>query len=427
MTLFPSIQKMRTWRLGPAAWLAAMLGLVLAAGIAIVGPARLIAQIEGERGIIPMARSTDIEVTGIEVNTTGRNGQEAREAGWKEAYKRAWAEIDGPAMPDGQLAAMVSAVVIEQEQIGPRRYIATLTVSFDRAKAGQYVGAGEDGAIVASSAPLLVIPVLYSGGVAQVFEVRTPWQRAWAEFRTGTTPIDYVRPVGAGGESLLLTAGQTQRRSRLWWRNVLDEFAAADVIMPLARLDHQWPGGPVRGVFTARYGPDNTFIESFALTARDDAAVPAMLAQAVARLDKIYARALAAGLLKPDPTLNTQRTELAPAVAAMIEAARRGAADNAPALTPTATASPGDTPAPAAQSISLTVQVPTPDARSVDTTVAVIRSAPGVQSAATTSIAIGGTSVVQVSFAGDADGLATALRARGWQVSVSGSVLSIRR
>ena len=82
--------------------------------------------------------------------------------------------------------------------------------------------------------------------------------RIWAEDRAGTSGVDYVRPVGAGGDSLLLTAGQPSRRSRAWWRNVLDQFGASDVIIPVARLERQWPGGPVRGTFTARYGPDNT-------------------------------------------------------------------------------------------------------------------------------------------------------------------------
>jgi len=401
--------------------------IVIAGAVAIVGPARLIAQIEGERGIIPMARSTDIEVSGIEVNVTGKNGQDARENGWKEAYKKAWAQLKGPNMPESAIEGMVSAVVIEREQIGPRRYIAKLTVSFDRGKAGQFVG-GKDGVVAAHSAPLLVIPVLYSGGVAQVFEVRGPWQRAWAEFRVGTSPIDYVRPTGAGGESLLITAGQVSRRSRLWWRNVLDEFGAADVIMPIARLEHQWPGGPVRGTFTARYGPDNTLLETFSMTAPNDDAVPAMLGRAVARLDQIYGRALDAGLLQPDQTLNAQRPTIDPAIAALIAAGR----SDAPAPPPTATSSSAttapnaSTPAPA-QSSSFTVQVATPDARSVDAALAGVRSAAGVESAATTSIAIGGTSVLRVSYAGDANALATALRARGWQVSVGGNTLSIRR
>jgi hypothetical protein len=428
MTLPPLSQAVRNYRPGPAAKLLGGLSLALAVGLAAIGPARLIAQIEGERGIIPMARSTDIEVSGVEVNATGRDGQEAREAGWREAYKKAWAKLNGPDMPDSQIGSMVSAIVIEREQVGPRRYIATLTVSFDRGLAGRYVGTG-DGVVAAQSAPLLVVPLLYSGGVAQVYEVRSPWQRAWAEFRAGTSSIDYVRPVGGGADSLLITAGQIDRRSRAWWRNVLDVFSASDVIIPVARLERQWPGGAVHGRFTARYGPDNTFLESFTLIASEESAVPTMLAQAVQRFDAIYARALAQGLLQPDPTLN-DRPAMDPAIAALIAAGREAERAAQPSASPTAGATNGVPPPPTpgpAVSNSYSVQFATPGAAAVDAALAAVRSAAGVQGAATSSIAIGGTSVMRVTFAGDINALASALRARGWQVTATGNALSIRR
>lgn len=71
------------WRPGPAAQLVLGLGGALAFAIALVGPARLIAQIEGDRGIPPLATSSDIQVGGIAVNTTGKDGEEAqtRQAG----------------------------------------------------------------------------------------------------------------------------------------------------------------------------------------------------------------------------------------------------------------------------------------------------------------------------------------------------------
>ena len=434
MSLAPLTNRLRNYRPrvagSPAVQLLGGLSLALAVGLVAVDPARLIAQIEGERGIIPMARSSDIEVTGIEVNTTGKNGQEAREAGWREAYKKAWAQLKGPAMPDSQIEGMVSAVVIEREQIGPRRYIARLTVSFDRTHAGQFVGGSEDGTVVAHSAPMLVVPVLYSGGVGQVYEVRSPWQRAWAEFRAGTSAIDYIRPVGGGGDSLLLTAGQVNRRSRAWWRNVLDVFGASDVIVPVARLERQWPGGPVRGTFTARYGPDSQFLESFTLTANDESGVPAMLAQAVQRFDSIYAQALGQGLLQPDPTLS-ERPAMDPRLAALIAAAKTAeqaaAAPAGAAASPSAAASPGAAPPPPAAASSYTVQFASPDAKSVDAALGAVRSAAGVQGASTSSIAIGGTSVMRVTYAGELNALAAALRARGWQVTVGGGALSIRR
>ncbi|HMO67458.1 MAG TPA: heavy-metal-associated domain-containing protein, partial [Novosphingobium sp.] len=106
--------------------------------LAVFAGARLLAQIEGERGIAPLATSTDIMVSGIEVNTTGKTASEARNAGWKLAIRKAWEKAKGPAMSDGQLDSMVAAVVVEREQIGPRRYVATLGVIFDRARAGQF-------------------------------------------------------------------------------------------------------------------------------------------------------------------------------------------------------------------------------------------------------------------------------------------------
>ena len=415
----------RRWRPGPATALAGGLTLSLLLALAVIGPERLIAQIEGDRGIIPVASSSDIAISGIQVETTGNSPEDARLNGWREAQKLAWAKAGGPAMDVGVIESMVSAVIVEREQIGPRRYIATLGVVFDRARAGQYIGG--KGGPGRQSAPLLVIPVLRSGGVSQVFEVRGAWQAAWASFNAGGSPIDYVRPSGAGGDSLLLTAGQPQRRSRAWWRNVLDQFNAADVIVPEARLERQWPGGPVRGTFTARYGPDNRFLESFALTANDEAGVPAMLANAVQRIDAIYARALAEGLLKPDATL-TNSGQMDAGLAALVEAARR-AEQNAAVASDGTVGQGGPGAAPAAPLVlsTFTVQFASPDAGAVDAALAAVRGAPGVQGAATTSLAMGGTSVMRVTSASDIGALADALRARGWRVTVGANALSIRR
>jgi len=267
--------------------------------------------------------------------------------------------------------------------LAPRRYFARLNVVFDRARAGQFIGGNSgDTSGTPRSAPLLIVPVLHSGGVAQVYEIKGPWQRAWAEFRAGASPVDYVRPVGSGGDSLLITAGQPQRRSRAWWRNVLDQFGAADVIMPEARLERQWPGGPVRGTFTARYGPDNTFLDSFVLTANDEAGLPKMLNDAVARLDQIYARALADGRLKPDSTLNVSQG-IDPALAALI-AAGQNAQPAAPVAAATATPSAAPTVAAPVEARTFTVQFASPDAAAVDAALGAVRSSPGVRSAATT-------------------------------------------
>ena len=418
---------------GPFATTRALLLWGFGALVALAAAALVVAQVGGERGIAPVAASSDIEVSGIEVDARGDSAEEAREAGWREAQRKAWEKIDGPAISDSQLQGLVSAIVIERERVGPRRYIATLGVIFDRQRSGQLLGRDGPGT---RSAPLLLIPVTMSGGTATTFETRNPWQRAWAEYQAGASRIDYVRPSGAGSESLIVNYGQTQRRSRFWWRNILDQFGASDVIIPVARLDYQFPGGPIRGEFTARYGPDNRYLDSFTMTADSPEALPAMLTRAVRQFNTIFERALADGILRPDPTLSSVGGTMDPELAQLIALGRRLKAAETAAAPPERQPVEAETPEPASEptpaptaaaSTTVTVQFQTPDPASFDGILQTVRSAPGVSGARITSTAIGGTSVMQVTYAGDLAGLAAALRGRGLSVERGPSALRVSR
>jgi hypothetical protein len=276
--------------------------------LALVSGGIVIAQIEGpKRGINPIASNGDFEVTNVSVNVTGKDAFEARQKGWEEAQRLAWSALwakthgsAGATLSDSTLDGIVAAIVVEEEQIGPRRYVAKLGVLFDRARAGQLLGVR---GITRRSAPLLILPVTYSAGAPTVFEKRTFWQASWAKFRTAESTIDYVRPSGSGGESLLLNAGQLDRRSRTWWRIILDQFGAADVIIPIARIERQWPGGPVIGHFSARYGPDNKFLGAFTLRVPGSKGIPAMMDQAVVKMDQLFQSALSSGRLRADASL----------------------------------------------------------------------------------------------------------------------------
>lgn len=400
--------------------------------VAVAGAVGLLhAQIEGpERGILPIASTGDFEVADVKVDVKGDNAWDARQKGWEQAQRLAWTRLyakshDGAksSLPDSALNGMVSAIVVQEEEIGPKRYRATLGVVFDRARAGQILGLSGN---VVRSAPLLVVPVMVDAGTAMVFEQQTEWQRAWARARLGDSTIDYVRPSGAGNDSLILTAGQIGRRNREWWRAILDQFGAADIVIPVVRLERSWPGGPVQASFVARYGPDNKYLGSFKLKVNNPDAVPKMLEQGVARIDRLYMRALAAGRLRPDTSLIIEEEVDEEDMEEIVEEIpiETGGFQNEDRAT---TSQPGATPDPVAATSAFTLQFATPDAAALNAGEANIRGIPGVQSANTTSLALGGTSVMQVRFAGDAAALRAALASRGWQVSGSGSVLNISR
>ena len=417
----------------PARPLLRQLASVALAVALLGGGYALVAQVAGERGIAPTAASADIEVKGITVDVTANSAEEARAKGWREAQRKAWEKIKGPKISDSQLDGLVSAVVIERERLGPKRYIATLGVIFDRQRASGFLGGGQQ---ASRSAPMLLIPVEVSGGTYTTFEQRNAWQRAWAEFNPGTSRIDYVRPSGAGGDSLLVNFGQTGRHSRAWWRSTLDQYGAADALMAFARLDHQFPGGPVNATFTARYGPDSHLLESFTLEAAGPDEVPAMLARAVERMDTIFTGALESGKLRPDPTLRLGGSgEVDPAIQRLIEIGRavraRAAADAAAAAAGNVPLIPAQTvtgPDPGEAAVrSIVVQFATPDAAAFDGALGAVRGTAGVRGVGVTSTAIGGTSVMSVSYAGTLEELAAALEARGFAVRRGASALAISR
>ena len=55
-----------------------------------------------------------------------------------------------------------------------------------------------------------------------------------------------------GVDPLLVNAAQTERPGRGWWRNMVDLYGAADILVAEVQLQRLYPGGPARARFIAR-------------------------------------------------------------------------------------------------------------------------------------------------------------------------------
>ncbi len=385
-----------------------LLSLIL---LAVAGAAGgLYAQMEsGDRGIMPLDSSGTLEVGGIHVDVGGKDAASARYAGWRiaqrEGFRRLWAKATGrslaeaPTLPDSTLDQLVSSIIIEREQIGPTRYIADLGLLFDRARAGELIGIGGE---VRRSAPMLIIPVLVTSGTATSLELRNPWQRAWAQFRTSESPVDYIRLSGLGVDPLLVNAAQTRRPGRGWWRNIIDLYGAADILIAETQLHRSYPGGPASARFIARHGPDGEILGGFTLSVRDGDAVPAMMAEGVRRIDRIFTNALALGMLERDPSLITQ---LPPPPEELQEEEEQAERPLRPFV----------------------IQLFTPDPGTLGDSMRTIRGISGIERLSEMSTAIGGWSALGVQYRGDILQLRDQLVARGWSVELIGSALRLRR
>jgi hypothetical protein len=373
----------------------------------------LVAQMEsGERGILPIDSSGTLEITGIKVDVGGKDAETARYAGWRiaqrQGFKSLWAQTNkrpinqAPNLSDSVLDGLVSSIVVEQEQIGPNRYIATIGVLFDRARSAELLGvAGE----IRRSAPMLLIPVMVAGGTATSVELRNPWQRAWAQFRTSQSPIDYVRVSGLGVDPLLVNAAQTRRPGRGWWRNVLDLYGAANILIAEVRVDRLYPGGPSKAQFVGRFGPDGRILGSFELVARNSNDLPRMMAEGVQRMDQLFVQAHSAGIVRGDPDLIIQPPP--PEEVDVLE-------DMGPNIA---------LPAPTVVQVLV---IERGDANAVAQSVAQIRGLAGVIWVTQAALPNGNANL-SVNFRGDAASLGSALSSRGWAVTNRGGVLYVTR
>ncbi len=372
----------------------------------------LVAQMESaERGILPIDSTGTLEITGIKVDVAGKDAESARFNGWRiaqrEGFKALWAKMNNrpvsqaPNLSDPTLDGLVSSIVVEQEQIGPNRYIATLGVLFDRARAGELLGvAGE----VRRSAPMLLIPVMTTGATATSVELRNAWQRAWAQFRTSQSPIDYVRVSGLGVDPLLVNAAQTRRPGRGWWRNVLDLYGAANILVAEVRVDRLYPGGPAKAHFVGRFGPDGRALGSFDLIARNSQDLPRMMSEGVQRMDELFVRAHSAGIVRGDPDLIIQPPPP--------EEVEEEEVKVAPTVVPA--------------SVVQVLVIERGDAAAVAQSVAQIRGLAGVIWVTQAPLPNGNANL-SVNYRGDIHALGSALASRGWAVTNRGGVLYVTR
>jgi hypothetical protein len=332
---------------------------------------------------IAQGRFSDIySVQGVAVDVKAENVFDARDAAIREAGRRAWVRLWSklvdekfiprrPNLSDADLRVMVASVDVQSERASAKRYIASMTVTFDPLEVRRVLE--RVGALFASvrSRPMLLLPLLRTGGAEFVYELHSPWAQAWARFPFERSLIDYIRIVGSPADRLLLTSFQARNRDPVRLQMALNRYRAEDVALMSADLRRQFPGGPILGVFRAYRGASPTPIDTLRLTAPTENDLPAMLDQAVVRLDMMLTNAL--------------RAEL--------------------------TAAPQAT-GPIAQVRELggyQVLVATPDAAAWERTLEQLRRTEGMRSVFLTSLAVGGISRARLAFDGDLALLAYAL------------------
>lgn len=261
-------------------------------------------------------------VKGVAVDVVAGDANKARDAGFRLAQRKAWrqlwarltgqSESSAPNLGDGGMNGLVAGINVESENFSSRRYIARLSVDFEPTQIRSYIGKLGLGPQGRKSHPILLLPVLKDGGAWSGVDPRSPWFRAWTTFADVRTAIDYVRVTGTPSDGVLLGAPRATEQSAEMMRLALVRYGAEDYAVAEAQLNRTYPGGPVEGTFRILHGLERRLLGEVTLKAATPAGIPAMMAEAVSKLDAAMNKALEAGKLKASESIRVETVAAAP-------------------------------------------------------------------------------------------------------------------
>ena len=151
-----------------------------------------------------------------------------------------------PNLPDSTLDQIVSSINVEREEIGPHRYIADLGILFDRARAAPFLGV--EGGEISRSQPMLLIPITVSEGPRPASNRATRGSGPGPSSARRKARSIMCGSAAWGWDPMLVNAAQTVRPGRGWWRDLIDLYGAADILVAEVQLQRPIPAGRRRPI-----------------------------------------------------------------------------------------------------------------------------------------------------------------------------------
>jgi hypothetical protein len=220
-------------------------------------------------------------VPGVSVDVTASDAVSAREKALLEGQRQALSTLLNqlatpadiaklPPLSDAQITDMVADYQVESEKVSSVRYIGQITFRFRADAVSNYLGQGGISATVGTGPPVLVLPVLTSGGKNLLFEDGNSWLAAWNQHRPADGVVRLVLPLGDAADVAAITgdealAGDSAKLQALATRYGVGEVVVADATVDPGNLalavKRYTPAGAVGGFEDKFAGePDAAFV-----------------------------------------------------------------------------------------------------------------------------------------------------------------------
>lgn len=236
-------------------------------------------------------------VRGVAVDVTAETAAAARDralaAGRRTALDRLFARLTPreerarlPQPEGGRLDDLIASFEVANEKTSAVRYLAELTVHFDRQAVRDLLrGAGVPFAETRSR-PSLVLPVFRVAGAASLWDEPNPWRQAWAGQGDPDSLAPLILPIGDLTDIATLGAEQALAANAERLDAIARRYGAANVLLAVAELrtdpDRGLPVIDLRARWFGDTAPERILIDAVAGESRED--ISAALAAAAAKV-----------------------------------------------------------------------------------------------------------------------------------------------
>lgn len=185
-------------------------------------------------------------ITGVQVEAVANTSAAARDkavsdgraAALRQLMERLTMPEDHARLPEAPadaLDAMITGTQVEEEQIGPTRYVGRITYIFDGDKVGELLQAAGIPYVQVASQPMLVLPVTVDeSGQPALWDEPNPWREAWTRRDWENRLVPFVDPLGDLQDLQAISAAQVVEGDRGALRLIAGRYEAGFVLSAIA-------------------------------------------------------------------------------------------------------------------------------------------------------------------------------------------------
>jgi hypothetical protein len=207
---------------------------------------------------IALAQGDLFTVHDISVDATAEDAASARVAALEDGHRQAMTALlirlvprdellTLPEISAEQIAQLVGDFTVDQERTSDVRYLAKLTFRFNAESVRQFLGEWDLPFAQARGRPILVLPVLGTGGGARLWQDPNPWRDSWNARRLEGELIPMVLPFGDLDDVGAIDARQAVNGDGDRLQAVMRRYEVDEVLVAQLRLT----GDPATGWATA--------------------------------------------------------------------------------------------------------------------------------------------------------------------------------